>query len=400
MPRIDADAHVIETPRTWSYMRDEEQEFRPQIFVRDPNDGAPYRSNQRNEYWRIGEHFQTKTNVSDDLPEDVRDMENIAGRLRHMDETGVDVQVLYPTLFLRPTTTEHDREYAIVRSYNRWLADIWKRSGDRLRWMVLPPLYSLVDPAKVRAELEFGKANGACGIFMRGFECERFANDRYFFPLYEMAQELDLPICFHAGNNSFANHDSYLRDLGIMIFKFPVMGAFLYLLGDEIPKRFPGRALGVRRGERAMGALHAGRSADAACGQGGAGLRRPSGEEQLLHHHAEDRRPRLAPGGDRRPASGDRHGLRPQGCRRGDRGPEAPRERGRHSGGSRRGVSSRTTRVSSTGLPDGGPVTVTLSRVTRCMRRNGSRSPEKQQEPCRCDSPGFAGSRRGAEEVS
>ncbi len=240
MPRIDADAHVIETPRTWSYMRDEEREFRPQIFVRDPNDGAPYRSNQRNEYWRIGEHFQTKTNVSDDLPEDVRDMENIAGRLRHMDETGVDVQVLYPTLFLRPTTTEHDREYAIVRSYNRWLADIWKRSGDRLRWMVLPPLYSLVDPAKVRAELEFGKANGACGIFMRGFECERFANDRYFFPLYEMAQELDMPICFHAGNNSFANHDSYLRDLGIMIFKFPVMGAFLYLLGDEIPKRFPG----------------------------------------------------------------------------------------------------------------------------------------------------------------
>jgi predicted TIM-barrel fold metal-dependent hydrolase len=25
-----------------------------------------------------------------------------------------------------------------------------------------------------------------------------------------------------------------------MIFKFPVMGAFMYLLGDEIPKRFPG----------------------------------------------------------------------------------------------------------------------------------------------------------------
>jgi predicted TIM-barrel fold metal-dependent hydrolase len=240
MPRIDADAHVIETPKTWDFMADDEQEFRPQIFVRDAGDGAPYRSNQRNEYWKIGEHFQTKTNVSDDLPQDVRDMENIDGRLRHMDETGVDVQVLYPTLFLRPTTTEHDREYAIVRAYNRWVADIWKRSNNRLRWMVIPPLYSLVDTGKVRAELEFGKAHGACGVFMRGFECERFANDRYFFPLYRMAEELDLPICFHAGNNSFANHDSYLRDLGIMIFKFPVMGAFLYLLGDEVPKRFPG----------------------------------------------------------------------------------------------------------------------------------------------------------------
>lgn len=240
MPRIDADAHVIETPRTWEFMHKDEQDFRPQIFVRDLNDGAPVKSNQRNEYWKIGEHFQTKTNVADDLPEDVRDMENIAGRLRHMDETGVDVQVLFPTLFLRPTTTEHDREYAIVRSYNRWLADIWRRSDNRLRWVAIPPLYSLVDTGKVRAELEFAKANGACGVFMRGFECERFANDRYFFPLYKMAEELDLSICFHAGNNSFANHNSYLRDLGIMIFKFPVMGAFMYLLGDEVPKRFPG----------------------------------------------------------------------------------------------------------------------------------------------------------------
>jgi len=240
MPRIDADAHVIETPRTWDFMMPEEADFRPQIFLRDPNDGAPVKSNQRNEYWKIGEHFQTKTNVADDLPEDVRDMENIEGRLRHMDETGVDVQVLFPTLFLRPTTTEHDREFAIVRSYNRWLAKIWQRSANRLRWVAIPPLYSLVDAGKVRAELEFCKANGACGVFMRGFECERFANDRYFYPLYKMAEELDLSICFHAGNNSFANHDSYLRDLGIMIFKFPVMGAFMYLLGDEVPKRFPG----------------------------------------------------------------------------------------------------------------------------------------------------------------
>ena len=239
MPKIDADAHVLETPKTWSYMTGADEEFRPQIFVRDPHDGAPYRSNQRNDYWRIGEHFQTKTNVGSDVPEEARDMVDIQRRLSHMDEIGIDVQVLYPTLFLRPTTNEHDREFAIVRSYNRWLADIWTQSGNRLRWVAVPPLYSLLDVGKVRAEMEFCKAHGACGVFLRGFECERFINDRYFQPLFEMAQELDLAICFHAGNNSFANHDSYSRDLGIMIFKFPVMGAFLYLLGDEIPKRYP-----------------------------------------------------------------------------------------------------------------------------------------------------------------
>jgi len=240
MPRIDADAHVIETPKTWSYMTEAEQEFRPQIFVRDTEDGAPYRTNQRNEFWKIGDQFQTKTNVSRDIDPEVRDMEDIAGRIKHMNETNVDVQVLFPTLFLRPVTTEFDREMAIIKSYNRWLADIWKQSDNRLRWVAVPPLYSLVDPGRVRAEMEFAKAHGACGIFMRGFECERFTNDRYFFPLFEIGQDLDMPMCYHAGNNSFANHDSFSRDLGIMIFKFPVMGAFLYLLGDEIPKRFPG----------------------------------------------------------------------------------------------------------------------------------------------------------------
>jgi predicted TIM-barrel fold metal-dependent hydrolase len=240
MARIDADAHVIETARTWDYMGEDEQEFRPQIFVRDENDRAPYRSNQRNEFWKIGDHFQTKTNVSRDLPEDVRDMVDIEGRLAHMNETDVDIQVLFPTLFLRPVTNEHDREMALVRSYNRWLGDIWKQSDGRLKWVALPPLYSMANPGLVREELEWAKENGACGIFMRGFECERFTNDRYFFPLFEIAQDLDLAICYHAGNASFANHDSFNRDLGVMIFKFPVMGAFLYLLGDDIPKRFPG----------------------------------------------------------------------------------------------------------------------------------------------------------------
>ncbi len=239
MKTIDADAHVIETPRTWSYMGADEQEFRPQIFVRDAGDGAPHSANQRNDYWKIGDNFQTKTNVGDDVPAEARDLVDIQRRLDHMDRVNVDIQVLFPTIYLRPITNEHDREMALARSYNRWLADIWKQSGGRLRWVAIPPLLSLIDPARVRAELEFCKEHGAVGVFMRGLECEQMATHRYFFPLYRMAEELDLAITFHTGNNSFANHDSYLRDYGLMIFKFPVMGAFCYLLSDEIPKRFP-----------------------------------------------------------------------------------------------------------------------------------------------------------------
>ena len=58
-----------------------------------------------------------------------------------MDALGIDVQVLYPTLFLRPTTARADVELAIYRGYNRWLAHIWRLGNNRLRWVVLPLFY-------------------------------------------------------------------------------------------------------------------------------------------------------------------------------------------------------------------------------------------------------------------
>ncbi len=241
MPTIDADAHVIETPETWSYMRDFEQDFRPQIFERAADDGAPRRPNQRKEYWVIDERLLSKgTNVGQDVPADAREMTSIRSRLEHMDKIGVDVAVIFPTLFLRPLTREHDVDFALARSYNRWLADIWKQGKSRLRWVCVPPLLSLVDTGKVRAELEFCKENGACGIFMRGMECERLPSHRYFFPLYEMAQELDLAITFHAGINSFSVHDAYIGNVAMFRAKFPVLGAFAMLAQEEIPARYPG----------------------------------------------------------------------------------------------------------------------------------------------------------------
>ncbi len=237
MPTIDADAHVLESTRTWSYMREHEQQFRPQIFV--PLDESGERRNQSKEFWVIDGKLQHKSNVGNNVPAAARDLTDIRKRLTHMDEVGIDLQVLFPTLFLRPLTIEHDVEFALIRSYNRWLADIWSQSDERLGWVAMPPLLSLVDPGKVRAELEFCKENGACGIFLRGFECERPLTHRYFYPLYEMAEELDLALTLHAGINSFAIHDILPHESSLVLFRFPVIGAFSGLLENEIPKRFP-----------------------------------------------------------------------------------------------------------------------------------------------------------------
>ena len=44
----------------------------------------------------------------------------------------------------------------------------------------------------LRDELVFCKEHGAVGVMMRGTECELPLSDPYFFPLYELATELDL----------------------------------------------------------------------------------------------------------------------------------------------------------------------------------------------------------------
>ncbi len=184
-------------------------------------------------------------NLGTDTSRESRELTDIDARLRHMDELEIDIQVIYPTLFLRPVTQNMDVEYALCYSYNRYMADIWKQSQNRLRWAVLPPMLS--PTPKIREELEFAKENGACGIFVRGLECERQLTDTYFYPLYEAAGELDLPICDHAGSNSFIIHDFFNTvgsnkfNSGVLFnkFKLVTVGACHAMILDGLAAKFP-----------------------------------------------------------------------------------------------------------------------------------------------------------------
>jgi predicted TIM-barrel fold metal-dependent hydrolase len=226
---IDADAHVIETERTWEFMTEEEQSFKPITLVR--GDGGEGR------YWLIeGRAFRSDTNQSDVFPTAAREASDLKLRLAHMDEMEVDIHVLYPSIFLRPLSEHPEVDTALARSYNRWLADIWAQGGGRLRWAVIPPLMQM---EKAIEELHFGKEHGACGVFMRGIERHGRMSDPYIFPLYEEAAKLDLPICFHAGNGNFDHYDLHVRDFGFSTFKLPVVGAFHDLIMKRIPEKFP-----------------------------------------------------------------------------------------------------------------------------------------------------------------
>jgi len=228
MPIIDSDAHVIETERTWHYMTESEMEFRPKSLV---NPGS------ESEYWLIdGRAHIRSQNIGKETPKAAREMEDIEARLRHMDELGVDIQVLYPTVFLRPMTHRPEVETALCRSYNRWLTDIFKKGKGRLRWVAVLPLLSM---DKALAEMKVVKENGACGIFMCGLGDEKCLSDPYFFPLYREASDLDLPICIHSGTGHFGIHDFFAQEPGFCKFKLAVVGAFHSIVFDGIPELFP-----------------------------------------------------------------------------------------------------------------------------------------------------------------
>lgn len=247
---IDADAHVLEIDKTWDYMDPSVRQYRPQLVSETLASGevskswaidgrlfnAPYPGGGK--FSMLGPHSD---NVA--LSDDSKFLLDVQARVRHMDELGTDVQILYPTIFLSPISEKPEVEHGVRRSYNRWMADVWAESKGRLRWAAVLPLYDMDEALE---ELSFAKDNGACGIFMRGVELgDRLLIDEYFYPLYDRLSEMDIPMCIHAGNGSFDIDRIWTPpDATFARAKFPGVGAFHQLLYTGMMDKFPRLRIG------------------------------------------------------------------------------------------------------------------------------------------------------------
>ena len=232
MLRIDADAHVLETEETWEFMDGADRKHRPEIV------GSLNGAGSMDEYWLVDGTLRLKSrNVGKDTPLESRELRDVAARLRHMDELKVDIQVIFPTIFIIPLTPRPEIELALCRSYNRWMGECWKQSDNRLRWVAVAPLLSM---DQVYEEARLARENGAVGIYMRGSEGERLLSDPYFYPVYDAAGRLDIPVCIHSSNGSSVLYDYYRYEtVGFSKFKLVVVGAFHTIVMDRIPERFP-----------------------------------------------------------------------------------------------------------------------------------------------------------------
>src|ERR1041385_8672327 len=147
-PVIDADAHVVESARTWEYMDPSDKQFRP-IPLETPEEAGV-----KLQYWLIDgkvRGFRFPAFSENELKKRM----DLAGR------KFADVQVLHNTMFIEPATDRPEVEVALTKSYNRWLADIWRQGKGRLRWSCMAPTLAMSDALD---QIRFGKANGAVAV--------------------------------------------------------------------------------------------------------------------------------------------------------------------------------------------------------------------------------------------
>jgi predicted TIM-barrel fold metal-dependent hydrolase len=247
LPTIDADAHVIETERTWDYMDASDEVYRPTLAPsKDPDgrprwmvDGEPRGFGAPTRVEGVMEQREQVSGRTIVIPEESAQMANVDTRLAHMDEVDVDIQVLHTSFFIRQPSPRPEVEVALCRSYNRWLADVTQHSPERLRWSAVLPFMEIDEAIK---QLEWAVEHGACAVFMRPVEAHGIVTEPHFYPVYEAAERLGVPIIIHVGNANEEITSVLGRAPGATAFtsfKLMLVACCHALIFGEVPSLFP-----------------------------------------------------------------------------------------------------------------------------------------------------------------
>ncbi len=164
-------------------------------------------------------------------------------RLEDMDSEGIDIAVLFGGNMGLSTQMADNAEYAVAyaRAYNDWLADYCSADSDRLKGVAMVP----VDYPELAAE-ELRRAVtelGAVAVVVQPFYKNINLYEQHFFPIYEAAQEVDVPVMIHGpGRLRALLKDRYHTQFERHMVDFPMsvmMGSMDLLTGgvlDAFPK--------------------------------------------------------------------------------------------------------------------------------------------------------------------
>ena len=270
---VDADAHVLEPMDLWEHYL--EKKYQPRgIFFRTTPDGADYleidgkrmfppgqdRYRSRRGLGNLGgiagypdmdrvrQQARERFTYLDGAPPGSMDPHE---RVKHLDQEGIDVAVVYPTVGLiwEEHTADPGLSAALTRAYNNWLVDFCKPYPKRLfsvAHISLDDVESAIDEIKRMAKL------GARGLFFRpGMVNGRTLGHRDYDPIWATAQDLGLAVAPHVVVRStnlplkewFASwvdpeSGRGFTPLGLATM-LPIMASFYAVMANGVFERFP-----------------------------------------------------------------------------------------------------------------------------------------------------------------
>jgi 2,3-dihydroxybenzoate decarboxylase len=130
-------------------------------------------------------------------------------RIKEMDEAGIDIQVVSHGA---PSVQKMDPESAVAlaRQANDRLFEACRAYKDRLYAFAVCPT---PDPKAAAEELERTVTKyGAKGVMIHGLTNGVFHDDKRFWPIYERAEALDVPIYIHPAYPHPAVVEAYYKD--------------------------------------------------------------------------------------------------------------------------------------------------------------------------------------------
>lgn len=249
-PVIDVDSHVEEPEEVWAYLDERYADRRPfPVVAKDlPALGG------LNAFWYIDGAVFPKPVGRGTLvygtPTAMRfarekhytigsqSMTDIEARLRDMDAAGIEVQVVFPTVFLQRLSEDILFEAALMRSYNTWMGKTCAQRPDRLKWAAI---VSLRDARLAIEELHYAGQLGPAVVGLFGTVGEMMLHDRYLDPFFAEVERLGLPIAVHAG----WSHPGIMRSIDDMTgaravsFTLPVIMGFYSFVAGGILERHP-----------------------------------------------------------------------------------------------------------------------------------------------------------------
>jgi len=208
---ISAVDHVIERPDVWT-QRLSKTEFAGRIpHIERRHDGADFwivdgRQTALAEAASAGALMVDRAIGPAQWEEIPKAAYDPAARLKTMDEDGIECGVLYPTVAgfsgeRFGAISDPDLQLACVQAYNDWLIEEWAGASPRFIPQCIVPLWPIEATVK---EIARAVGRGHRGVIFPAVPMHLrnlpHINGPEYDPIWATCQELEVPLCFHAGS--------------------------------------------------------------------------------------------------------------------------------------------------------------------------------------------------------